>query len=151
MLVVMSSDARCDLGRRSQWIERAETIRALYTDAVSENAPSTPESTSRSDSNDTESKRDVGSKRRIVCGWIVTALGFIAILWGVFHLTSATIGGPIYQFKDRRTYNEVKKAAHEVYPGALLRALGGLALMWWGGHIRSGAKRDGPDENGEKR
>jgi hypothetical protein len=24
-------------------------------------------------------------------------------------------------------------------------------LMWWGGHIRSGAKRDGPDENGEKR
>jgi hypothetical protein len=79
------------------------------------------------------------SKRRIVCGWIVTGLGFIGILWGVFHLTSATIGGPIYQFKDRRTYNEVKKAAHEVFPGALLRALGGLALVWWGGRIRASA------------
>jgi hypothetical protein len=88
-------------------------------------------------SGELSSPRD--SRRRVVCGWIVTALGFIGILWGVFHLTNATIGGPIYEFKDRRTYNEVKKAAHEVYPGALLRALAGLALMWWGGRIRASA------------
>jgi TRAP-type uncharacterized transport system fused permease subunit len=80
-------------------------------------------------------------RRRVRAGWIVSALGFVAILWGVFHLTNATVGGPIHEFKDRRTYNEVKKAAHEAYPGALARALAGLALVWYGGRMRA-APRD---------
>lgn len=79
------------------------------------------------------------SKRRAKVGWIVSGIGLVAILWGVFHLTSATVGGPIHEFKDRRTYTEVKKAAHEAYPGALARALAGLALVWWGVRIRASA------------
>jgi hypothetical protein len=86
------------------------------------------------------------SKRRTTWGWIVSGIGFVAILWGVFHLTNATVGGPIHEFKDRRTYTEVKKAAHEYFPGALVRALAGLALVWWGGRIRAGAQRDGQGE-----
>jgi hypothetical protein len=85
------------------------------------------------------------SKRRIQIGWVVSGLGFVAILWGVFHLTNATVGGPIHEFKDRRTYTEVKKATHEAFPGTLVRALAGLVLVWWGGRIRASAGREGQD------
>ena len=81
-------------------------------------------------------------KRRIAWGWAVSALGFVVMLWGVLYLTTATIGGRVYEFKDRRTYNEVKKAAHEAFPGALVRGLAGWALVWWGGRIRAHARKD---------
>ena len=64
------------------------------------------------------------------------------MLWGVLYLTTATIGGPIHEFKDRRTYNEVKKAAHEAFPGALVRGLAGWALVWYGGRMRAHARKD---------
>lgn len=75
-------------------------------------------------------------------GWIVTGIGFIVLLWGVFYLTSATVGGRVHDFSERRTYNEVKVAAHQAYPGALVRGLAGLALMWLGGWIRGRARAD---------
>jgi hypothetical protein len=122
------SNAHWDITRERALaaVRLGRLARAIYTGAMSSEIPE-PRAT----------------KRRIVCGWLVTALGFIGILWGVFHLTIPTIGGPIYQFKDRRTYTEVKTAMHEVYPGAVLRALGGLALVWLGGRIRAGTRRDG--------
>jgi hypothetical protein len=84
-------------------------------------------------------------KRRVARGWAVSAIGFAVMLWGVLYLTTATIGGPIHEFKDRRTYNEVKKAAHEAFPGALVRGLAGWALAWYGGRMRARAGKDAAD------
>jgi hypothetical protein len=74
-------------------------------------------------------------------GWIVTGLGFVVILWGVLHLTSATIGGPIHEFKDRRTYNEVKIAAHRAFPVTLLLGFTGMGLVALGGRLRASGRR----------
>lgn len=80
-------------------------------------------------------------------GWAVSALGIAVILAAVLHLTSATIGGPIHEFKDRRTYNEVKTAAHAAYPVTLLLGLGGLGIVWLGGRLRASGKRGAAGEH----
>jgi len=55
------------------------------------------------------------------------AVGLAGVLWGVFHVLGATSQAG-RTFAERRGYNEVKMAVHERFPGALLRAFGGLAL-----------------------
>ena len=78
-------------------------------------------------------------------GWIVTILGFVVILAGVFHLTGATVGGRVHDFKERRTYTEVKLAAHRALPVTALLGLAGLGLVFLGSRLRaSGRKVDGP-------
>jgi hypothetical protein len=78
-------------------------------------------------------------------GWVVTSLGFIVILWGVLHLTSATIGGPIHEFKDRRTYSEVKTAAHRAYPLTLLLGFAGMGIVVLGARLRASGRRGSRD------
>jgi len=75
-------------------------------------------------------------------GWAVTGVGFAVILWGVLHLTSATVGGRIHEFKERRTYGEVKLAAHRAFPVTLLLGFTGLALVILGGRLRAAGRAD---------
>jgi hypothetical protein len=74
-------------------------------------------------------------------GWAVSALGLLVMLAAVLHLTSATVGGRVHEFKDRRTYNEVKTAAHAAFPLTFLLGLGGLGIVWLGGRIRTSGRR----------
>lgn len=73
-------------------------------------------------------------------GWALTVLGWALMIWGVLHLTSATIGGRIDGFENRRTYNEIKTRAHDVYPGTLLRGGIGFLLVLAGSRLRGPAR-----------
>lgn len=79
-------------------------------------------------------------------GWVVSALGLLVMLAGVLHLTNATIGGPIHEFKDRRTYVEVKTAAHAAFPLTLLLGLGGLGIVVLGGRLRASGRPPGSND-----
>ena len=76
-------------------------------------------------------------------GWIVSAAGLIVILAAVLHMTSSTVGGPIREFRERRTYTEVKTAAHRALPFTLVLGLAGLGLMVLGSRMRASARRSG--------
>ena len=76
------------------------------------------------------------ARRTRIVGAVLIGLGLACVLWGVLHLTSATVGGRVQDFSQRRTYNSVKRAAHEAYPGALGRAALGALLVWCGARLR---------------
>jgi uncharacterized membrane protein len=75
-------------------------------------------------------------------GWIATIVGFLVILAGVLHLTSATVGGRVHEFKERRTYNEVKTAAHRAIPITALLGFVGMGLVLLGGKLRARAREE---------
>jgi hypothetical protein len=64
-------------------------------------------------------------------------LGAIAMLAGVLRLSSATVGGRVRRFEERRTYDQVKRAAHEAWPSSLLISLAGLAATIAGARLRA--------------
>ena len=68
--------------------------------------------------------------------WIATILGFAVILAGVLHFTSATVGGRVREFHERRTYNEVKLAAHRAIPVTALLGVVGAGLVLLGAKLR---------------
>jgi hypothetical protein len=70
-------------------------------------------------------------------GWFLTILGFVVMIWGVLHLTNATVGGRVHEVKERRTSGEVKVAAHRAFPMTLLLGLGGLTLVILGSRLRA--------------
>jgi len=73
----------------------------------------------------------------------MTIVGFVVILAGVLHLTSATVGGRVREFKERRTYNEVKVATHRAIPVTALLGFAGMGLVFLGSRLRaSGRKAD---------
>ena len=74
-------------------------------------------------------------------GWALTVLGLLVILAGVFHLTNATIGGPIHEFRERHTYNQVKTAAHGAIPVTFALGFAGLAIVLLGGRLRASGRR----------
>jgi hypothetical protein len=71
------------------------------------------------------------------------ALGFLLILAGVLHLTIATVGGPVRRFEERRTYNQVKTAAHAAYPLTLALGLAGIGVVFLGNRLRASGR--GPE------
>lgn len=77
-------------------------------------------------------------RARVDLGLVLIALGILGILWGVFHLLGNVHGpdGPPRTFAERTSYNEAKGNIHRVFPGALLRALPGLALAMYGASLR---------------
>ena len=77
------------------------------------------------------------SSSRSVWSLVLIVLGAIAMLAGVLRLSSATVGGRVQRFEDRRTYDQVKRAAHEAWPGSLLISLTGLALVIAGVRLRA--------------
>lgn len=83
------------------------------------------------------------TSRRERQGLAVMAVGFILILAGVLHLTSATVGGRVQRFEDRRTYNQVKTAAHEAFPLTLALGLAGIVVVFLGNRLRVSGR--GPD------
>ena len=82
-------------------------------------------------------RSDAHARRRMRWSWVVTGLGFALMLGAVLWLSSATVGGRVERFAQRRTYNEVKRAAHAVYPAVLLTGLSGLALAVVGSRMRA--------------
>ena len=75
--------------------------------------------------------------RRVRWSWVLSVLGFVVMLAGVFTLTSATVGGRVGSFAERRTYNEVKQAAHRAWLPSMLLGLSGLGLMIAGSRLRT--------------
>ncbi len=64
-------------------------------------------------------------------------VGLLVLLSGVFYLTSATVGGRVHQFSERRTYTEVKQKAHEAFPVAVILGVSGLGAMILGSKLRN--------------
>lgn len=71
----------------------------------------------------------------------MTIVGFLLILAGVLHLTSATVGGRVHEFKERRTYNEVKQATHRAIPITAILGVAGMGLVFLGGKLRASARK----------
>ena len=69
-------------------------------------------------------------------GLLVSALGIAVVVCGVLYLTRATIGGPVHEFRERRTYGEVKEHAHAAYPVALGLGAVGAGIVWLGARMR---------------
>ena len=83
------------------------------------------------------------TSRRERRGLAVMALGFLLILAGVLHLTIATVGGRVRRFEDRRTYNQVKVAAHAAYPLTLALGLAGIGVVYLGNRLRASGRGTG--------
>jgi len=77
-------------------------------------------------------------------GLLVMGLGFVLILAGVLHLTIATVGGHVQRFEDRRTYNQVKIAAHEAYPLTLALGPAGIGVVYLGNRLRASGRKPDP-------
>ena len=91
--------------------------------------------TVETDRNDRPAARRISGRER--CGWAATILGFAVILAGVFHFTGATVGGRVHDFRERRTYNEVKVAAHRAIPVTALLGVVGAGLVFLGAKLRA--------------
>lgn len=76
----------------------------------------------------------------------MSAIGLFVTLAGVLYMTSSTIGGPIHEFRERRTYSEVKTEAHRAWPVTMVLGLAGLGLMMLGTRMRASARK--PDASG---
>ena len=72
------------------------------------------------------------------------ALGFLLILAGILNLTSAAVGGRVRRFEDRRTYVQVKSAAHAAYPLTLALGLAGIGVVLLGNRLRASGRKPDP-------
>jgi hypothetical protein len=81
------------------------------------------------------SPRPPGTPRQRL-GLLLIVLGLAGILWGVFHVLGAIGGYEERDFAHRKSDHEVRTVVHETFPGALARALAGLALLLAGGQLR---------------
>ena len=83
-------------------------------------------------------------RRRVRAGWVLTGLGIACIAWGALHLADASMAGSGRSFETRPTYDQTKRQAQAALLGAVLRGLGGLALIGIGARLRAGSGSDGP-------
>jgi ABC-type spermidine/putrescine transport system permease subunit I len=79
-------------------------------------------------------------------GWIVSGLGLALMLAAVLYMTSSTVGGRVHEFRERRTYNQVKVAAQNAWPLTMVLGIAGLGLAMLGTRIRTAARKDARDE-----
>ena len=77
-------------------------------------------------------------------GIALIVVGFLGVLWGIFHVLEAANGpgaGPT-RFSQRRSYNQVKTSVHGSFPGGILRAAGGALLVIVGTRLRRGSPEE---------
>jgi hypothetical protein len=75
-------------------------------------------------------------RRRL--GWVLTGIGALLVLLGVFELTSAGYGTRVrHNFAERRSYDMVKTDVHAALPWAATKALVGLGVVLLGARLRS--------------
>lgn len=76
------------------------------------------------------------SARRAQLGLVLIGLGILGILWGVFHVLESVPKPAKLEFAYRTTDFQARSAVHDSFAGGLVRALAGLALALYGGHVR---------------
>ncbi|MCY3002070.1 MAG: hypothetical protein NTV21_09715 [Planctomycetota bacterium] len=76
------------------------------------------------------------SARRAQLGLVLIGLGLLAILWGVFHILESVPKPAKLEFAYRTTDHQARSAVHDSFAGGLVRALAGLGLAVYGGHVR---------------
>lgn len=79
---------------------------------------------------------NVQSARRAQLGLVLIGLGILGILWGVFHILESVPKPARLEFAYRTTDHQARSAVHDSFAGGLVRALAGLGLAIYGGHVR---------------
>ncbi len=83
-------------------------------------------------------------RRRARLGLILIALGVVGMLWGVFHILGSVPKPAKREFAYRTTDFQARSAVHDSFLGGFARAMAGLGLALYGGHLRKKARGDGP-------
>jgi hypothetical protein len=86
----------------------------------------------------------VQSARRAQIGLALIGLGILGILWGVFHVLESVPKPARLEFAYRTTDFQARSAVHDSFAGGVVRALAGLALALYGGHVRRKALGQDP-------
>lgn len=76
-------------------------------------------------------------------GLILVALGVVGMLWGVFHILGSVPKPAKREFAYRTTDFQARSAVHDSFLGGFARAMAGLGLALYGGHLRKKARGDG--------
>lgn len=74
--------------------------------------------------------------KRARLGLVLIGLGLLGILWGVFHILESVPKPAKREFAYRTTDHQARSAVHDSFAGGLVRALAGLGLALYGGHVR---------------
>ena len=79
-----------------------------------------------------------GVERRRLVGASLIGSGIALLVWAVLYMNVSALGMPPAErsFAHRRPYNEIKRSAHEAFPGFLLRAGAGGLLIYLGARLR---------------
>lgn len=81
-------------------------------------------------------------RKRARLGLILIALGVVAMLWGVFHILDSVPKPAKREFAYRTTDFQARSAVHDSFFGGFVRAMAGLGLALYGGHLRKKARGD---------
>lgn len=90
-----------------------------------------------------EPQASASTARRAQLGLVLIGLGILGILWGVFHILESVPKPAKLEFAYRTTDFQARSAVHGSFAGGLVRALLGLGLAVYGGHVRRKALGDG--------
>ena len=77
-------------------------------------------------------------------GLILVALGIVGVLWGVFHILGSVPKPAKREFAYRTTDFQARSAVHDSFLGGFARAMAGLGLALYGGHLCKKARGDEP-------
>lgn len=81
-------------------------------------------------------------RKRARLGLILIALGVVGMLWGVFHILDSVPKPAKREFAYRTTDFQARSAVHDSFFGGFVRAMAGLGLALYGGHLRKKARGD---------
>lgn len=96
------------------------------------------------DVNDAQQLDREERRKQARLGLILVALGIVGVLWGVFHILGSVPKPAKREFAYRTTDFQARSAVHDSFLGGFARAMAGLGLALYGGHLRKKARGDGP-------
>lgn len=82
--------------------------------------------------------------KRARLGLVLIVLGLVGVLWGVFHILGSVPKPEKREFAYRTTDFQARSAVHDSFLDGFARAMVGLGLALYGGHLRKKARGDGP-------